>query len=162
LLLGKGFDPGALEDKASGMIQYLVWSMSRDISSWNFSRNEKDIDSYRSREKLKMLHMLVRHGARWNPVERREINETRRSLMKMRPDYIMEFIWIMAEYNACPREAIDELMKPRSIRSMCPGMSGAGLLVGKLWTISFRNGFGGLGFSKGLWHETLISVSIFK
>lgn len=118
MLLGKGFDPGALEDKGSGMIQYLVWSMSRDISSWNFSRNEKDIDSYRSREKLKMLHMLVRHGARWNPVERREINETRRSLMKMRPDYIMEFIWIMAEYNACPREAIDELMKPRSIRSM--------------------------------------------
>jgi hypothetical protein len=117
-LIEKGFNPGALKHKGSALIQSLVWMMARDFSSWNYSRNEINIDSYRSREKIKMLHLLVRHGARWEPEDKSEINTIRKSLMKMKSDYIMEFIWIMSEYKACPLKAIEDLIKHPGIRSM--------------------------------------------
>jgi hypothetical protein len=63
-----------------------------------------------------MIHLLARHGAKWKPKDRREINEARRSLLKMRPDYTMEFLWIMLGYGACNREVIEELMRPKTIR----------------------------------------------
>ncbi|MGV8080011.1 MAG: ankyrin repeat domain-containing protein [Syntrophales bacterium] len=118
MLLERGFDPGSLDRNASSVVESLVWSMARDFNTWSPSQKQKDIDSYRSREKMKMLHMLVRHGARWEPQERRSINDVRRSLMRMKPDYILEFIWIMTEYNACSREAVHEIMKHPSARSM--------------------------------------------
>ncbi|MCK4790415.1 MAG: hypothetical protein KAV87_42150 [Desulfobacteraceae bacterium] len=47
---------------------------------------------------------------RWMPNDHHEIAEARRSLLRMTPDYTMEFIWIMSKYNACRREDIDELV----------------------------------------------------
>jgi len=34
----------------------------------------------------------------------------------MRPDYTVEFIWIMSGYQAFTREVIEELMRPKLIR----------------------------------------------
>jgi len=118
MLLSKGYNPRSLTGKGTSLINSLVWRMSRDFSSWSYSRNETDIDSSRSREKIKMIHMLVRYGARWEPEGRSDINDFRRSLWKMKADYTMEFIWIMSEYQACHRLAIEELLKHPRMRSL--------------------------------------------
>lgn len=118
MLLGKGFSPARMEDKGSSLIQLLLMVMCNDYSYYSFSRNEKNIDSSRSREFIKMIHMLVRKGAVWAPADRYEINSARRSLLKMAPDYTMEFLWIMSEYKACNKDTIKDLLSKPTIRSL--------------------------------------------
>ena len=65
-----------------------------------------------------MIHLLARYGAKWQPSDRREINEARLSLLKMKADYTVEFLWIMSTYKACTREVMDELMRPKPIRTL--------------------------------------------
>jgi hypothetical protein len=65
-----------------------------------------------------MIHLLARHGAKWLPNDRSEINEARRSLLKMSPDYTVEFIWIMSKYNAATRENIEDLIRTPTIRAL--------------------------------------------
>ncbi len=67
---------------------------------------------------MEMIHLLTRYGVKWKPTDRREINEARRSFPKMKPDYAVEFLWIMSGYKACTREVTDELMRPRPIRTL--------------------------------------------
>ena len=62
--------------------------------------------------------MLVRNGARWEPQDRRAINDARRSLIKMQSDYIMEFIWIMSEYQACKRDDMEALIKNPNMKAL--------------------------------------------
>ena len=118
MLLEKGYSPKRLEDRGSSLIQSLLSRMSWNFNPWTFTRKEKDIDSFDSRDIMKMIHMLVRHGARWEPREKGEVNYTRRSLLKMKSDYTMEFVWIMAEYKACSYDAIDNLMKGPAMRAL--------------------------------------------
>jgi len=117
LLLEKGFNPQDIEDRGSSLIQSLISSMSWYFDPFTFSRQDNDIDTSKSREKIKMIHMLVRRGARWEPRDKYDINSARRSLLKMRSDYVMEFIWIMSEYKACTLETIETLMKTPSMHS---------------------------------------------
>jgi hypothetical protein len=56
-----------------------------------------------------MIHILAQHGCKWMPGDSYEINDARRCFLKMSNDYIVEFIWIMAKYNACSRENIEPL-----------------------------------------------------
>jgi hypothetical protein len=117
-LLEKGFDPKDLQDKGSSLIQSILNSMSWDFNPFSFSRRNKDIDSARSREKMKMIHLLVRYGARLEPQDRIYINDVRRSLLKLTPDHAMEFVWIMSEYNACSLQDIEALMKTPTIKAL--------------------------------------------
>ncbi len=122
-LLDKGFCPKDWEDKGSSLIQSLLCRMSFD---WDFSpfsgykKREKDIDTSRSREEIKMIHLLARHGAKWEPYRENHlhIGHARRSLLKMTPDYTVEFVWVMVKYNACSRDAIEELLRPLPIRTL--------------------------------------------
>jgi len=123
-LLNKGFNPGEYESSGTPLIQVLLTRMDWyfDYKRWDIwstdRTSKKDMDNEESREKIKMIHMLARHGAKWFPKDRSEIGEARRSLLKMKPDYTVEFIWIMSKYNACKREDIEELIRTASIRSL--------------------------------------------
>jgi len=123
-LLKKGFNPGEYENNGTPLIQALLTSMSwyfdyKRWDIWSTDRTSKrDLDNEESREKIKMIHMLAKHGAKWFPKDRSEIGEARRSLLKMKPDYTVEFIWIMTKYNAGKREDIEELIRTASIRSL--------------------------------------------
>jgi len=117
-LLEKGYDPRQMEDKGSSLIQSLIYSMTLDFNPYTYTRNQKDIDTSRSRRKVEMIHMLVRHGAQWQPENDGTVNDTRRSFLKMKDDYVMEFVWIMSEYQACTRHSVERLMKTPSIRSL--------------------------------------------
>jgi hypothetical protein len=119
-LLKKRFNPNDQENGGSSLISsllgYMTWSFDLD------HRNQKrNLDTSRSREKLKMVHLLARHGARWIPANNDEISDARRSLIKMSPDYTVEFIWIMSKYKACARGHIEELIRTPSIRALVSG-----------------------------------------
>jgi len=123
-LLMKGFNPGDYENNGTPLIQALLTSMSWYFNpnrwdTWNSGRTtNRDMDNEKSREKIKMIHMLAKQGAKWLPKDRSETGEARRSLLKMKPDYTIEFIWIMSKFKACKREDIEELMRTPSIRSV--------------------------------------------
>jgi ankyrin repeat protein len=111
MLLAKGFTPLDAEDKGSSMIDTLLRDMSWNIHRFtDYFFREKDMDTEKSREAIRMIHMLARGGARWQP-DSRSITDVRQSLLKMLPDYTMEFVWIMAEYRACDRERVEKLLK---------------------------------------------------
>ena len=89
---------------------------------WTFdlysSRQRKDIDNSESREKIKMIYLLAEKGAKWMPGDRYEINDARRSLLKMKSDYTVEFIWIMSKFSASTRENIEQLIRTLTMRSI--------------------------------------------
>ena len=118
-LLDKGFDPQEQQDQGTHLIQRCLWTM---IGFWDTpSRGYgpmRDFDSHRAREKMKMIHLLARHGARWEPLEKGIIKDARAVLLKMKPDYTVEFIWIMVQYKASNRECIEELIRTPSIKSV--------------------------------------------
>jgi hypothetical protein len=117
-LLDKGFNPAEQKDLGSSpiqtCIQYLQWSFGYDC--FTRERNSKHIDTSRSRETLKMIHILAKHGAEWKPTERYQINDARRSLLKMSVDYTVEIVWIMAKYDGCSRDTIEQLLRTPTIR----------------------------------------------
>jgi len=47
-----------------------------------------------------------------------EISDARWSLLKMSPDYTVEFVWIMSKYNACKREDLDDLIRAPSMKPL--------------------------------------------
>ena len=115
-LLKQGFNPVDQKDHGSSLIQtciqYLQWSFDYD---WFNRDRKKDIDTSRSRETLKMIHILAKHGAKWMPADRCEINDARRSLLKMSDDYTVEFVWIMSKYDGCSCENIEQLIRTPAI-----------------------------------------------
>jgi ankyrin repeat protein len=115
-LLSKGFRPGAFPDDGSSLIQTLLIRLSIWDGSWLFERPSQDVDTSASRERIKMIHLLARHGAKWHPMDTATFKQVRSSLRKMKPEYILEFIWIMAGYRACSREVIVQLIGAPNIR----------------------------------------------
>jgi hypothetical protein len=59
----------------------MTWTFDLDF----YSREPRgDINTSKSREKTKMIHLLVNRGAKWIPKDRNEINDARRALLKMK------------------------------------------------------------------------------
>ena len=116
-LIKIGFNPANLEDSDSSLIQTCIVGMD-----WTFDfyspRQKKDIDNSESREKIKMIHILAKNGAKWMPKDRYEINDARRSLLKMKSDYTVEFVWIMSKFNASTRKNIEQLIRTPTMRAL--------------------------------------------
>jgi hypothetical protein len=119
-LLVKGFDPKALPDSGSSLIQDLLQRLclSYDYRPfYDFKRPNQDIDGSKAREKIKMIHLLARFGAKWQPSDE-DFTPARNSLKKMKLDYLLEFIWLMGGYQACSREAVERLIKAPNIKKL--------------------------------------------
>ncbi|MEX2672835.1 MAG: ankyrin repeat domain-containing protein [Phycisphaeraceae bacterium] len=122
-LLEKGLDPNDQPDGGCSAIEPCLESMSWDYvpSSygrfWDGHRGARKADTPRAREHIKAIHLLVRHGAKWKPADKKEIESARRSLLKLEPDYTLEFVWIMAKYQACTFETVQELLRTPTIKS---------------------------------------------
>ncbi len=98
-LIKNGFKPDGYENSGSSLIQACISNMGWTFDFYS-SRQRKDIDNSESREKIKMIYLLAEKGAKWMPGDRYEVNDARRSLLKMKPDYTVEFIWIMSKFSA--------------------------------------------------------------
>ena len=118
-LLNLGVKPNDQENGGCSAIQYYLERMSF-VLRWNsfgqFDRPDRNIDVSDSREKMKGIHVLAKSGARWCPQDAREIADARRSLLKMIPDYSLEFVWIMAKYKSASKADIAELVRTPSMK----------------------------------------------
>jgi hypothetical protein len=115
-LLDQGFKTVDQKDHGSSLIQTCIQGLQHSFGYDWFTRERKGIDSTLSREKLKMIHILSKRGAKWMPTEGYQINDARRSLLKMRVDYTIEFVWIMSKYNACSLDTMEHLLRTPAIR----------------------------------------------
>lgn len=96
-------------------VNEMSWSCHFNAYSWDRDRNGK-LDTSESRERLKAIHLLARHGAKWMPEDKYEMNSARRSLLGLKPDYAIEFLWIMSKYKACTKENIQTLFSRPTIK----------------------------------------------
>lgn len=121
-LLKKGYNPIDQEGDGPSLIQSLIQGMgyALDFDSYHEIRR-KNIDTSRTREKIKMVHILAKEGVNWNPNGRPEIAEARRSFLRLEADYTVEFIWIMTRYRACKRQELEELIRTPAIRALISG-----------------------------------------
>jgi hypothetical protein len=55
------------------------------------------------------------------PKDRNGMNDVRRSLLRMTPDYVLEFIWVMSKSKACTRSDIEGLMGTPAMKSLISG-----------------------------------------
>lgn len=120
-LLEMGVDPNDQDNGGCSVIQRFLSGMSWQLpcfDRWGREPARKNIDSSHARDRLKAIHILAKHGAKWIPQDKRELNEARRSLLKLTADYAVEFVWIMSKYNACSRESIDDLIRTPSIKAL--------------------------------------------
>ncbi len=123
-LLDLGFSVNDREDGSSSYIDNLLSGMD-----WCFFEVRKNLDTEKTREQLKMLHLLVSRGARWIPQDRYSLNRIRRSLMALKPDYTVEIVWIMAKYGGCDRTVVEELVKTPA---MCGHVAAHGVRITQL------------------------------
>jgi hypothetical protein len=117
-LLEKGLKPNDQENGGCSHIQRLLDGMEVDYSSysWHQRSNRDKIDSSRAREKIKAVHLLAKHGAKWVPKDD-NIKHARRSLLKLTADFTIEFAWIMSKYAACTKDCIQELIATPSMKA---------------------------------------------
>ncbi|WP_437191550.1 ankyrin repeat domain-containing protein [Planctomicrobium sp. SH527] len=113
-LLKIGVSPNDQENGGCSAIQsylqYLSWGTTFNIDG-EYQRQNRDIDDDRARQHMKGIFLLAKAGARWQPVDSGQITEARRSLVKMIPDYTLEFIWIMGKFQTCSKEDILNLLR---------------------------------------------------
>jgi hypothetical protein len=98
-----------VNDQANGGSSHVEGLLS-GMAWWTPSRRER-IDTPKTRERLKMLHILVRYGGRWIPEDASSINHVRRSLLGVTADYTAEVVWIMAKYSGCARATVAALLR---------------------------------------------------
>jgi hypothetical protein len=121
-LLERGFSPGELPDRGSSLIQELLERLHVNFDfSLYYERPKWNIDSSDSRERIKMIHLLARNGAKWLPGKKENFDQARYSLRRMNLDYLLEFIWIMGGYQACSREVIRDLIGTPNMKKLILG-----------------------------------------
>ena len=80
-----------------------------------------DIDTSAARERLRMIELLVENGCTWMQTDRKEINEARKSLLRMDSYYTYELVRIMAENQGCSLAIIEDLLRTPAIRRHVTG-----------------------------------------
>ncbi len=117
-LLSHGYRPN---DRPDGTSSLISGEQMRPISYWqwldlkNF-KGEHRFNWDESVEKLKVLALLLKNGARWRPADKAEIISMRKSLKESPPDFSAEFVWLMAKYQACERGVMKMLFNPEGFR----------------------------------------------
>jgi len=118
-LLGLGMPVNDQDNGGCSLLRYVLqtisWSARRAL--WGGQREEGGVDSYETRGKMEVAELLVRHGARWVPRNDGEVNDARRSLLKLVPKYTLDFVTLMAKHRACARERLEQLLRTGTIKS---------------------------------------------
>jgi len=122
LLLERGFRLEPLPDHGTATINLLLETMCWEIPdhvTWQWGeRSPKNIDSYRAKDCMEKIRLLLAHGGRWLPADKREIRAARRCLLKMAPAYTVKFIQMLKTHNASQRADVVELYRTSTIRKL--------------------------------------------
>lgn len=122
-LLEAGMNPNDQKNGGCSVIHSLLNGMTWTfgLRSWERTEGDRNLDGEAARAKMKAVHLLAKHGAKWIPPDDSEIKEMRRSLLKMKPDYAVEFAWIMSKYQSCAISTINSLFGSPSIKKHVTG-----------------------------------------
>ena len=115
-LLKLGFPVNDQANGGSSLIELLLIGMAWSFYPYMTDR-DRNVDHPRAREKTKMLHLLVKHGARWIPDEHSNLRRIRRELCRLSADYALELVWMMSKYGGCQRPVIESLLRTPAIRA---------------------------------------------
>ena len=96
------------------LLNSMGWTFA--VSPWERPLDGEKIDTARARQCMKSIHLLFRHGAKWNADERDQISSACRALLKLNPDYTVEFVWLLSKFRACSRESVEALISTPSMR----------------------------------------------
>lgn len=117
-LLKRGLNPNDESTGGCGAIQ--SWLGSMDIQTqqwiWGLRSDRQGLDSDYARQRMRAIHLVAKHGGKWTPSES-GIKSARRTLLKMIPDYTVEFVWIMSKYESARAEDLATLLNSPSMRS---------------------------------------------
>lgn len=69
--------------------------------------------------KARILELILEHGARWRPVDKKEVQGMRKAMNQMGAGSTLDFVRLMVKYKACERAALEELFRPESLRVHC-------------------------------------------
>lgn len=128
-ILKRGLDPNNNERGGCSGIQRCVERFCQyggysrygfDYHRTSFGESEtknRDLDSERSREFMKMIYLLSEAGGKWRPDES-DIKSARQSLTKMKPEYTVEFISLMARFQAAKRQDVEALIRTPTIKKV--------------------------------------------
>jgi hypothetical protein len=133
-LLARGLDPN---DEGSGgcdaiqsWLHGLDWEIPR--YRWEGKSERGEIDTDHAREHMKAIHLVAKFGGKWTPSDD-EIKSARRVLLKMSPDYAVEFFWIMASYQSCrSADATTLLASPSMQKHLSKHLARADELIASL------------------------------
>jgi len=119
-LLAKGVNPNDQTNGGCSTIQSCLnqFGWARHFSSRSWDRDSHGgLDTRETRDRLKAIHLLAKHGARWVPEQKDDMSTARRSLLCLTPDYTVEFVWLMSKYRACELSSVQELLRTPSIKA---------------------------------------------
>jgi hypothetical protein len=119
-LLENGLRPSEMEGGGSHLVQRLIETFGSPFlrrDAWSLVGSRSKSDSEATRDAMKAIHLLVRHGARWSPRDKRDIASSRKALLSVTPDYMVEFVWIMSKYKACDLANAKELVRTPTMRN---------------------------------------------
>lgn len=118
-LIDHGFPLNDRPNGGSSLISHSVQRMSWNLrSKINGEKREPSakIDSSEATEQIEVIEFLVRHGARWAPIDEDEIKAARRSLLKLVPRFALALFSILATSKACTKEAATSLFKNSAMK----------------------------------------------
>jgi hypothetical protein len=120
-LLAKGVNPNDQANGGCSTIQSCLndmgWARYLPSYSWERDTSSRNLDTNESRDRLKAIHLLARHEAKWIPEGKDQLNSARRSLLYLTPEYTMEFVWIMNKYKACDVKDIEALLRTPTMKA---------------------------------------------
>jgi len=61
--------------------------------------------------KIKILELILEHGAKWRPVDSDEMAGMRKAMGWMDESAILDFVRLMKQHKACNRSALEELFQ---------------------------------------------------
>ena len=125
-LLQRGLDPNDQENGGCSAIQHEIGRLALyGNSSRHFDfdfdfryrgSSDKGLDSSRSRDCMKIIHLLARAGGKWIPEDDYQLKSARRSLLKMIPEFTVELVWILVKYQSASREDVQNLVRTPSMK----------------------------------------------
>lgn len=99
------------------ILQRLLCRMGWEarLYEWRGWTHGLPVDNQTTRDQLEAFHTLVEYGAKWIPDGVPEVNDVRKSLLKLKPEYTVEVVGILVQFQGATRQNLDALLRPKSI-----------------------------------------------
>lgn len=115
-LLEQGAKPNDKPNGGStGLDQCLIHLQYEDMHAM-IDRPKRLLSRYSASRTIACIRLLTENGALWQPTDRQQLNEVRRTLLGMEPEVTLEILKIFLQMQACTRETIDALLHTPRIR----------------------------------------------